>query len=113
MGDDNRSDKAARLLFERATAKRPALLARRIAAIRAQGGRGKRGELVERVGRACLLMLQGECLEEAATLAGFKPATGHHGAVRAGDRLAQAVRRLGFRFQLSLRQSGKDIARPV
>lgn len=114
VGDDSRTDKAARLLFERARAKRPALLARRIAAIKAQGGRGKRAELVERVGRACLLMLQGESLEQAATLAGFKGASGGagRGDIKPGDRLARALRRLGFRVQLSLRQVGKDIAKP-
>jgi hypothetical protein len=115
IGDDSREDRAARLLFERARVKRPALLHRRLAAIKAQGGRGKRGELVERVGRACLLMLQGESFERAAELAGFKGAKGGagRGNIRAGDRLARAVRRLGIRFQLSLRQTGKDIARPI
>lgn len=113
-GDDSRTDKAARLLFERARARHPALLPGRIATIKAQGGRGKRAELVERVGRACLLMLQGESLEQAATLSGFKSARARSGGgtVRAGDRLAQAVRRLGFRVQLNLRQVGKDIAKP-
>ena len=54
VGDDSRDDKASRLLFERARARRPALLVRRVQSIKAQGGRGKRGELIERVGRACL-----------------------------------------------------------
>ena len=59
-------------------------------------------------------MLQGEPFEHAAELSGFKGTKGgDRGEIRAGDRLAQAVRRLGVRFQLSLRQTGKAIARPV
>jgi hypothetical protein len=106
-GDDSRMDKATRLLFERARAKRPGLLARRVAMIKAQGGRGKRAESVERVGRAALLLLQGKSIDDAASGAGFKSAGKARpggGAVRAGDRLAQAVRRLGFQFRFNLRE---------
>ena len=107
LGDDSREDKASRLLFERARSKRPALLSKRIAAIQAMGGRGKRKELVERVGRACRLILQGEPLDKAAELAGFKAGEnkgGKGGKNRAGDQLARAVRRLGFKFLFTLRE---------
>jgi hypothetical protein len=114
VGDDSRQDKAARLLFARARARRPALLPGRIAALKAQGGRGKRQDTIDKVGRACLLMLQGESIGNAAAMVGF---TGHaggaRGATRAEDALARAVRRLGFRFQLNLRQTGKDFAKPI
>jgi hypothetical protein len=114
VGDDTRQDKAARLMFERTKARRPALLPSRIDALKAQGGRGKRMDTIDRIGRACLLMLQGESIGQAASLAGFTGSQGGaRGAVRPEDRLAQAVRRLGIRYQLTLRQTGRDIARPV
>ena len=46
LGDDSREDKAARLLFERTRARRPALLSRRVEAIKAQGGRGRRARAI-------------------------------------------------------------------
>ena len=58
VGDDSRQDKAARLIFARARARRPALLPGRIAALKAQGGRGKRQDTIDRIGRACLLMAE-------------------------------------------------------
>jgi len=50
------------------------------------------------------LLLQGESLGAAATLAGFKSAgvVGH--VVRAEDYLVRAARRLGFRFLFTLRE---------
>src|ERR1019366_1728324 len=96
LGDDSRQDKAARLMFERARARRPALLAGRIAELKARGGRGKRQDTIDRIGHACLLMLQGETIRNAAVLVGF---TGHQGgargATRPEDALASAVRRIG------------------
>jgi len=104
LGDESRTDRAARLLFERARAKRPALLDRRLESLKAAGGRGRRAESIDRVGRAARLLLQGESLGAAATLAGFKSAgvAGH--VVRAEDYLVRAARRLGFRFLFTLRE---------
>ncbi len=96
---EDRSDKAARLAFERARAKRPGLLARRVETMKAKGGRGRRAEAIERVQRACVLLLHGETLDKAAELAGFNGA----GKATAGDRLARAVRRLGYRVQFDAR----------
>jgi hypothetical protein len=101
---ESRDDKAARLAFERARAKRPALLARRVESIKAKGGRGRRGELVDKVQCASVLLLHGESIDKAAELAGFKASGSGRHAVKAGDRLAQAVRRLGFKFQFTARQ---------
>src|SRR5258707_1120246 len=63
VGDGSRSERATRLLFERTRAKRPALLARRVESIKAQGGRGKRGELIDKVHRAAVLLLHGEQID--------------------------------------------------
>jgi hypothetical protein len=104
VGDGSRSERASRLLFERARAKRGDLLARRIESLKAKGGRGKRGELIDKIHRAAILLLHGESVDNAATGAGFKPyGSGRH-AVRAGDSLMQAFRRLGFRVRFNLRQ---------
>src|ERR1043165_427860 len=99
MGDGSRSERAARLLFERARAKRPALLARRIESLKARGGRGRRGELLDKLHRAAVLLLHGEPVDTAASLAGFKAS----GASRAGDYLMRAARRLGFQVQFPVR----------
>ncbi len=108
LGDATRDDKASRLLFERARAKRPGLLAKRFDTIRqGKAGRGKRGEAIDKIQRACVLLLHGQSLDTAASLAGFKPSgTGRH-AQRAGDRLIRAVRRLGWRvlFDMRVRES--------
>ncbi|MGN6556336.1 MAG: hypothetical protein ACTHLW_21705 [Verrucomicrobiota bacterium] len=106
---ESRTDKATRLIFERARARRGDLLARRVESIKAKGGRGKRAETVERVQRAAVQLLHGEAIDKAAELAGFKPGSGTSKA-SAGDRLAQAVRRLGFRFQFNARQRTSDKA---
>ena len=109
LGDDSRTDKAARLLYERTRATRcPDRLAQRVTTIKARGGRGKRADVIDRVGRACFLMLQGEPIDKATELAGFRAAgegrRGNGGKNRAGDQLARAVRRLGFKFLFTLRE---------
>jgi len=100
---ETRQDAATRLRFERTRAQRPARLAKRIEYLASMGGRGRRRELVERVGRALLLLLHGADLDSAATGAGFKASGDGRHKVRAGDMLARAVRRLGFKFQFDLR----------
>ena len=102
VGDGSRSERASRLLFERARAKRGDLLARRIESLKAKGGRGKRAELIDKIHRAAILLLHGETVDNAATGAGFKGSERY--GVGAGDRLMRAVRRLGFRVQFNLRQ---------
>ena len=110
LGDDTRTDKANRLTFERARAKRGDRLAVRIDHIKAiRGGRGKRAEVIDKVHRAAIGLLQGVSLGDAASASGF---TGS-GRTDAGDRLAQAVRRLGFRVQLNARQSTAQAAKRV
>ena len=104
VGDGSRAERASRLLFERARAKRGALLARRVEVIKGLGGRGKRAELIDKVQRAAVLLLHGESVDQAAMAAGFKASGSGRQAVRGGDRLMQAVRRLGFRVQFNLRQ---------
>lgn len=103
-GDATRADKAARLLFERARAKRPALLARRIESLKLRAsGRGRRAETIDKVHRACVQLLHGASLDEAAQAAGFKASGSGRHTMRAGDMLARAARRMGLRFRLSLR----------
>src|ERR1051325_718856 len=99
VGDGSRAERASRLLFERARAKRPNLLARRIESLKLRRGRGKRGELIDKLHRAAVLLLHGEQIDLAASGAGFNAS----GASRAGDRLMQAARRLGFRVQFTAR----------
>ncbi len=105
-GDNDRTDKATRLLFERTRATRLPRLAKRIDAIKAKGGRGKRAEMIDRVHRAMVLMLNGVSLDDSATQAGFKAGKGAKGIVRAGDRLTQAIKRLGCFGQLNARLDG-------
>jgi hypothetical protein len=102
IGDGSRSERASRLLFERARAKRGDLLARRIESLKAKGGRGKRAELIDKIHRAAILLLHGESVDNAATGAGFRGSERH--GIGSGDRLMQAVRRLGFRVRFNLRQ---------
>jgi hypothetical protein len=104
VGDGSRDERAARLLFERARAKRPALLARRVEILKAQGGRGKRADLIDKVHRAAVLLLHGESVDTAAASAGFRASGAGRHTMRAGDMLARAARRLGFRVQFNLRQ---------
>jgi hypothetical protein len=108
--DDSRQDRATRLLFERARAKRGDLLARRVESLklRARGkGGAKRAAVIDKLHRAAVQLLHGVSVDEAARAAGFKPcnrARAAGGTTRAGDRLMQAARRLGLRVQFNLRQ---------
>ncbi|HMP84026.1 MAG TPA: hypothetical protein PKA41_15105, partial [Verrucomicrobiota bacterium] len=96
--DESRHERAARLKVERLAKTRHARLLRRLANL--PPGRGRRKEAIERVGRAAVFLLQGERLDTAAAMAGFKSATksGKHsgGNTTAGDRLIQAVKRIGL-----------------
>jgi hypothetical protein len=106
---EDRQDKATRLVYERTRAKRPALLARRIEHLKAtRGGRGKRAEAWDKLHRAAVGLLAGQCADEAASAAGFTGGNGTHATP--GDRLRQAARRLGFKFQFDARMSGRGQA---
>lgn len=95
QGDESRLERAARLKVERLAKTRHARLLRRLANL--PPGRGKRKEAIERVGRAAVFLLQGERLDTAAELAGFKArADGHGKAKNHGDALIQAVKRIGL-----------------
>jgi hypothetical protein len=90
VGDDSRGDKASRLLFERARAKRPALLRRRIdSLLQAANGSGShnRRATIERVSVACQRLLSGATFEAASQAAGYE-ATGRF---RSTDGLTRAV----------------------
>lgn len=106
---EDRTDRASRLAFERARGRRGGLLARRVEVIKSKGGRGRRADLVDKVHRAAVLLLHGHTLDDAAEQAGFKSS----GRTSAGDRLAQAVRRLGCRCLLNARQSSRSDKSPV
>lgn len=93
QGDELRPERAARLLVERLAKTRHARLLRRLANL--PPGRGKRKEAIERVGRAAVFLLQGERLDTAATMAGFKAKTDRK-IGGAGDRLVEAVKRIGL-----------------
>ena len=90
QSDESRVERAARLKVERLAKTRHARLLRRLANL--PPGRGKRKDAIERVGRAAVFLLQGESLDTAAAMAGFKAS----GATRAGDRLVRCVVRLGL-----------------
>ena len=95
QGDESRPERAARLKVERLARTRHARLLRRLANL--PPGRGKRKEAVERVGRAAVFLLQGERLDTAAAMAGFKArADGHGKSKNHGDALIQAVKRIGL-----------------
>ena len=86
------------------------MLARRFDVIRAArlGARGKASEALDKVQRACVLLLKGDSLEAAALAAGFRGSGQGRHAVRAGDRLTRAVRRLGCEVQFSQRDIDSD-----
>jgi hypothetical protein len=96
--DESRQERAARLLVERLAKTRHGRLLRRLANL--PPGRGKRKEAIERVGRAAVFLLQGERLDTAAAMAGFKASAKQDqrtgGSTTAGDRLIQAVKRIGL-----------------
>ncbi len=89
LGDASRADKAARLRFERARARRPALLSRRIEFLQASTSSAKRRQSFEDIGKAAGLLLQGASLDQAARGAGYKAG----GNACEADRLLQSVRR--------------------
>jgi hypothetical protein len=101
-GDSSREDKASRLRWQRARGQRFAKLGRRVASIKLRAT-GRRVAVVDKVQRAAVQLLHGASLDEAALAAGFKASGQGRQAVRAGDRLTQAVRRLGFRVQFNAR----------
>ena len=73
-GDDSRDDKASRLLFERARAKRPALLRRRIDSLLSAAvgsGSDKRRSSIERVSVGCQRLLAGASFDDASRAAGY------------------------------------------
>lgn len=109
-GDESRDDKAARVAYERARAQRPTKLSARLVSLTAASGNGRRAGAVSKVGHAAALLLGGVRLDDAAKLAGFKSSGAGRGAMRAGDALAKAGRRLGFAFQFNLRQGGRGDA---
>lgn len=88
--DESRPERAARLKVERLARTRHARLLRRLANL--PPGRGKRKEAIERVGRAAVFLLQGERLDTAAGLAGFRGSS----KSKPGDRLIEAVKRIGL-----------------
>jgi hypothetical protein len=95
QGDESRPERAARLLVERLAKTRHARLLRRLANL--PPGRGKRKEAIERIGRAAVFLLQGERLDTAAAMAGFKARADGHGKTKNhGDALIQAVKRIGL-----------------
>jgi hypothetical protein len=100
-GDATRADKAVRLLFERARAKRFGLLERRMASLKLRAT-GRRVGVVDKLHRAAVELLHGASLDAAATAAGFKAADGQF-RTKAGDRLGQAARRVGLKFQATAR----------
>ena len=85
-----------------AEASRPAYAGRlpgRLERLKAAGGRGGRKAAIDKVGHALGLILGGMDLDEAATLAGFKPAAARGaagGGKRAGDFLIRSCKRLGI-----------------
>jgi len=97
QGDESRMERAARFKVERLAKTRHARLLRRLANL--PPGRGKRKDAIERVGRAAVFLLQGERLDTAAAMAGFKGSS----KSKPGDRLIEAVKRLrliGDRFAI-------------
>jgi len=95
QGDESRLERVARFKVERLAKTRHARLLRRLANL--PPGRGKRQEAIERVGRAAVFLLQGERLDTAAKMAGFKARADGHGSTKNhGDALIQAVKRIGL-----------------
>jgi hypothetical protein len=91
LPQESRVERLVRWSIERRALGRSALLVRRVEALKAKGGRGRRAQVVERVGQAAALLLAGDNLEVAAGRAGFK-SSGHTSAVH---RLARSLRALG------------------
>jgi hypothetical protein len=100
MPSESRRERLVRLKIERAARARSRLLVRRVEALKAIGGRGRRAMVCEKIGCAARWLLEGEDLDRAATLAGFKAVAGRGargGGHSAGDRLIRACSRVGLR----------------
>ena len=90
LGDDSRGDMASRLLFERARAKRPALLARRIASLDGATSHAKRKLAIQKVAQVARLVMSGASLTDAAQASGFSAG----GKMSAGDMASRAALRI-------------------
>jgi len=119
VGDDSRGDKASRLLFERARAKRPALLLRRVASLEAATKHHARKASILRVGLvASAILNDGLPLEQAASASGFKSSgkfLAGHNALRAalnivGDGQAAFPRGVTARAWLPVRRGWPVVA---
>ena len=88
--DESRAERAARLRVERMAATRQLRLVRRLDNLPA--ARSKRAEIIGKIRAAAVALLSGVCLDEAATVAGFKAS----GRTAAGSRLLEACKRLGL-----------------
>jgi len=119
VGDDSRGDKASRLLFERARAKRPALLLRRVASLEAATKHHARKASILRVGLvASGILNDGLPLEQAASASGFKSSgkfLAGHNALRAalnivGDGQAAFPRGVIARAWLPVRRGWPVVA---
>jgi hypothetical protein len=106
-GLESRYDKVTRWMAERGAVRRKARVLERLELFKAGAG-ARRRELIDKTGRACLLLVGGYSLDSAAAQAGFKAA----GRSSAGDRLAQAVRALGVGVQFNLRQHVTNYSEP-
>ena len=102
-GIETRGDKARRWLAERAKARAKARVAARLDLFKA-GASKRRRDLIDRIARACELLIAGAAIDDAAVQVGFK-ASGKR--TSAGDRLTRAVRALGLPFRLNARQYGE------
>jgi hypothetical protein len=88
---ESRVERLVRWQVERFALGRSALLVRRVEAIKAQGGSGRRAQAVDRVGHAARLMLAGDNVDTAAERAGYKSSC----RTSAANRLARAMRACG------------------
>jgi hypothetical protein len=89
---ESRVERLVRWQVERFALGRSALLVRRVEALKARGGRGRRAQAVDRVGHAARLMLAGDNVDTAAARAGYKSS----GRTSAANRLARALRACGL-----------------
>ena len=103
--DESREERAARFIVERQASTRQLHLFRRLANLPC--GRGKRAEVIERVGNAASMLLTGMTVDEAAAAAGFNARRNGRFTRSAGDAFCQALRRLGFKIRGHARQVGK------
>lgn len=105
---ESRIERLIRWQVERRALGRSALLVRRVEALKARGGRGRRVQAVERVGHAARLMLAGDDVDTAAARAGFR-SSGH---ATAANQFGRALRRLGLGIVSDARIRGRGVAKP-